>query len=40
MMTFAFEDVTDTTAEVVLSWDDVRVPFTLEVPAAPAAETE
>jgi hypothetical protein len=30
-MAFDFEDVTDTTAKVVLSWEKLRVPFTVEV---------
>lgn len=31
MLTFTFEEVTDTSAEVVLHWAEVRVPFTVEV---------
>ncbi len=30
-MTFSFDDVTDTSAEVVLAWEKLRVPFTVEV---------
>lgn len=30
-MTFGFEDVTDTSAKVVLRWEKLRVPFTVEV---------
>jgi hypothetical protein len=30
-MAFDFEDVTDTSARVVLSWEKLRVPFTVEV---------
>jgi hypothetical protein len=30
-MRFTFEDVTDTTAEVVLAWENLEVPFTIEV---------
>ncbi|HKI01806.1 MAG TPA: DUF2911 domain-containing protein [Thermoanaerobaculia bacterium] len=30
-MAFDFEDVTDTTAKVVLHWEKLRVPFTVEV---------
>lgn len=30
-MTFSFEDVTDTSAEVVLAWEKLRLPFTVEV---------
>ncbi len=33
MMQFTFENATDTSAEVVLRWADVRVPFTVEVGA-------
>jgi hypothetical protein len=38
MMTFAFEDITDTSADVVLSWAGLLVPFQIEVEAAPAEE--
>ena len=31
MLTFTFEDVTDTTATAVLHWDEVRVPVALQV---------
>lgn len=33
MMTFLFEDVTDTSGTCVLHWDEVRVPFEIQVPA-------
>ena len=39
MMSFWFEDVTDSSAEVVLAWDEMRVPFTIEA-MAPAAASE
>ncbi len=31
LMTFGFENVTETSADLVLSWDEVRVPVTIEV---------
>jgi hypothetical protein len=31
MMTFGFEEVTDTSAEIVLHWSEVRVPFTVSL---------
>lgn len=31
MMTFTFEDVTDTSGDLVLAWDTLRVPVTIEV---------
>lgn len=31
MMSFAFEEVTDNSAEIVLRWAEVRVPFTVEI---------
>jgi hypothetical protein len=40
MMTFAFENVTDTSADVVLSWAGLRVPFHVEVEPGPAPEPE
>jgi hypothetical protein len=41
-MGFDFEDVTDTSARVVLSWDKLQVPFTVEVdtPALVAAKAK
>lgn len=34
MMTFAFEEVTDISAEIVLRWAEVRVPFTVSLASA------
>ncbi|MFL6236782.1 MAG: DUF2911 domain-containing protein [Thermoanaerobaculia bacterium] len=41
-MAFDFEDVTDTSAKVVLSWEKLQVPFTIEVdtPALVAAKAK
>ena len=41
-MAFDFDDVTDTSAKVVLSWEKLQVPFTIEVdtPALVAAKAK
>ena len=31
MMSFSFEDITENSAEIVLRWAEVRVPFTVEI---------